>query len=83
MTPSNLWARLQHEMSANLKFAYKSTLDDLLRAREFAGGILPEQEESVFVELLDELWWKLNPADQDELERCLLAPNQTGAALIR
>lgn len=66
-------------MAANLKSAYKITLADLLGAREFAGGALPEEEESTFVALLDELWGNLDPVDQIELERCLLGPSQIHA----
>lgn len=61
-------------MSRQLKLVYESTLDDLLRAREFVGGELSQDQESVFAELLDTIWWKLSPAEQEELERRYGAP---------
>jgi hypothetical protein len=48
---------------------YRMLLTQLLFEREAAGGDLPEEEESRYVELLDEVWWQLNPNDQDLIER--------------
>jgi hypothetical protein len=48
---------------------YRHLLTQLLFEREAAGGELPEQEESRYVELLDEVWWQLSPNDQDLIER--------------
>jgi hypothetical protein len=47
---------------------YRRLLTQLLFEREAAGGELPEQEESRYVELLDEVWWQLSPSDQDLIE---------------
>lgn len=54
-----------------LKQRYLSTMNDLLAAREFVGGPLPQDQEAAYVGLLDEIWWRLSSEDQDELERRL------------
>ncbi len=48
---------------------YRILLSQLLFEREAAGGDLPEEEESRYVALLDEVWWELSPNDQEQLER--------------
>jgi len=48
---------------------YRLLLTQLLFEREAAGGDLPEEEESRYVELLDEVWWQLRPSDQEQIER--------------
>ena len=42
-------------------------LQRLQMEREKAGGSLPEIEESQFVAELDELWWRLEPEEQQKL----------------
>jgi hypothetical protein len=48
---------------------YRVLLTQLLFEREAAGGDLPEEAESRYVELLDEVWWQLDPSDQEQVER--------------
>lgn len=52
---------------------YRVLLTELLFERAAAGGELPEDEESRYVASLDELWWQLTPADQEQMERELRA----------
>lgn len=47
---------------------YRSVMNELLILREAEGGELPDDLESSYVERLDELWWKLSEAEQDEYE---------------
>jgi len=47
---------------------YRSLMNELLILREAEGGELPDELESSYVERLDELWWKLSEAEQDEYE---------------
>lgn len=56
-------------MALELKRLYKDALDDLLRAREFAGGPLSQELEAKHVGLLDDIWHKLGTDEQEELER--------------
>jgi len=51
-------------MREELLKRYRGQLSRLLFEREAAGGELPEDEESRFVALLDEIWWQLDPAEQ-------------------
>jgi hypothetical protein len=48
---------------------YRMLLTQLLFEREAAGGDLAEEEESRYVELLDEVWWRLSRNDQDPIEK--------------
>jgi hypothetical protein len=48
---------------------YRILLSQLLFEREAAGGDLPDEEESRFVALLDEVWWQLSPNDHEQIER--------------
>ena len=48
---------------------YRILLSQLLFEREAAGGDLPEEEESRYVELLDDVWWQLSPSEQEQIER--------------
>jgi hypothetical protein len=48
---------------------YRVLLSQLLFEREAAGGDLPEEEESRYVELLDNVWWQLSPSEQEQIER--------------
>lgn len=56
-------------MAVDLKRLYKDALDDLLLAREYAGGTLSQELESKHVMLLDDIWRQLAPGEQAELER--------------
>ncbi len=47
---------------------YAETMEDLQRARQAAGGSLSEEQESAFVERLDELWWALTDDEQRQAE---------------
>jgi hypothetical protein len=45
---------------------YRALLTELLFERKkAAGGELPQLEESLFVERLDQIWWKLSLAEQN------------------
>ncbi|HEX7477299.1 MAG TPA: hypothetical protein VF331_05795 [Polyangiales bacterium] len=48
---------------------YSELLTKLLVDRELAGGSLPEEIESHYVEELDRCWWAMTSAEQDEFER--------------
>ena len=48
---------------------YRGLLTELLFEREAAGGELSEEDESRYVERLDELWWQLSSSDQDRIEQ--------------
>ncbi|MBN1605368.1 MAG: hypothetical protein JW940_01985 [Polyangiaceae bacterium] len=71
-------------MSAEAQARYRILLSTLLFEREAAGGDLPESDEAKFVGLLDEVWWQLTGAEQDEVERelehekALTAPETLG-----
>jgi hypothetical protein len=54
---------------------YRAALIELLFEREAAGGELSEDQESMFVERLDRLWWQLSPAEQDLIDRELAQPS--------
>ena len=58
---------------------YRLLLTELLFARAAAGGELPEDDESRYVALLDDIWWQLSPADQETMERELRTPVDVGA----
>lgn len=47
---------------------YRSLMNELLILREAEGGELPDDLESSYVARLDDLWWKLTEAEQDEFE---------------
>lgn len=47
---------------------YRRLMSELLILREAEGGDLPDDLESSYVERLDDLWWKLTEAEQDEYE---------------
>jgi hypothetical protein len=53
---------------------YRALLTQLLFDREAAGGELPEEEESMYVERLDRLWWQLSTAEQDVIDHELAEP---------
>jgi hypothetical protein len=71
-------------MSAEAQARYRTLLTTLLFEREAAGGDLPESDEAKFVALLDEVWWQLTRAEQDEVEseleheKVLTAPETLG-----
>jgi hypothetical protein len=65
-------------MSSQPLDRYRVLLTQLLFERAAAGGELPEDEESRYVALLDELWWQLSPAEQEEMERELQASVEVG-----
>ena len=46
---------------------YLSVLEELEQARRNAGGRLPDETESAFVERLDDLWWELSSDEQDDI----------------
>jgi hypothetical protein len=50
---------------------YREMLTSLLMEREIAGGSLPEEDESRYVEELDRCWWAMSDADQQEVERAI------------
>lgn len=50
---------------------YRELLTQLLMHRELAGGTLPEEVESQFVEELDRCWWALTPQEQGDIEQAL------------
>lgn len=54
---------------------YRTLLTELLFEREAAGGELPDNEESLFVERLDEIWWQLSESEQSLIERELAQPS--------
>lgn len=54
---------------------YRTLLTELLFEREAAGGELPDHDESLFVERLDEIWWTLSASEQDIIDRELSQPN--------
>lgn len=56
-------------MSSETFDRYRALLMQLLLDREAAGGELSEEDEARYVERLDELWWKLSPSDQEQIER--------------
>jgi hypothetical protein len=56
-------------MNPPLVERYRILLTQLLFEREAAGGDLPEEEESRYVEMLDEVWWQLIPSDQEVIEQ--------------
>ncbi len=58
---------------------YNELLTDLLVERELAGGSLPQETESRFVEELDRCWWALTPSEQDEIERATAAEHDLSA----
>jgi hypothetical protein len=53
---------------------YRALLTQLLLDREAAGGELPDEEESMYVERLDRLWWQLSSAEQDVIDQELAEP---------
>lgn len=53
---------------------YRALLTQLLLDREAAGGELPDEEESMYVERLDRLWWQLSSAEQDIIDQDLADP---------
>ncbi len=53
---------------------YRALLTQLLFDREAAGGELPDEEESMYVERLDRLWWQLSSAEQDIIDQELAEP---------
>lgn len=57
---------------------YRQLLSRLLFEREAAGGELSEDEESMFVERLDRLWWQLSAAEQDSIDQELAEPSELG-----
>ena len=71
-------------MSTETQVRYRTLLTTLLFEREAAGGDLPESDEAKFVALLDEVWWQLTRAEQDEVEseleheKALTAPEALG-----
>lgn len=48
---------------------YRELLYRLLLERELAGGILPEEDESEYVALLDQYWWAMSSEEQEQIER--------------
>ena len=62
-------------MSTDRLEQYRALLGQLLFEREAAGGELPEDDESRFVERLDEVWWQLSPDQQGVIDGELAAPN--------
>ncbi len=64
-------------MSTGVAKRYRALLTELLFEREAAGGELPEEAESHFVEQLDGLWWQLSAEEQAAIDREL----QSGAAV--
>jgi len=64
---------------------YRELLSALLLERELAGGALPDEIESERVEALDECWWAMTNAEQEEIERSMAtearieAPSDLGA----
>ena len=56
-------------MSAEAQVRYRTLLTTLLFGREAHGGELPESDEAKFVALLDDIWWQLSRAEQEELDR--------------
>ena len=61
-------------VSTDLLTRYRTLLGQLLFEREAAGGELPDDEESRFVERLDEVWWQLSPEEQELVDRELVGP---------
>lgn len=47
---------------------YRELLATLLVERELAGGSLPEDDESRYVEELDRCWWGMTSSEQEEVE---------------
>lgn len=47
---------------------YRELLATLLVERELAGGSLPEDDESRYVEELDRCWWAMTSSEQAEIE---------------
>jgi hypothetical protein len=58
-------------MSEELIGRYRILLARLLFEREAAGGEFAEDEESRFVALLDEIWWQLDPTEQELIDQDL------------
>ncbi len=56
-------------MSTGVAKRYRALLTELLFEREAAGGELPEEAESHFVERLDEVWWQLSGEEQAAIDR--------------
>lgn len=47
---------------------YRQLLDELVQAREDAGGVLSEEEEERRAEALNVVYWQLTPEEQLELD---------------
>jgi len=68
---------------------YRELLTALLMERELAGGTLPEESESNYVEELDRCWWAMTGSEQQEIERAIAdehpidAPADIGAEDVR
>lgn len=54
---------------------YLELVMELLLERARAGGNLPEDEESAYVDELERCWWAMTNAEQDEAERILSQPS--------
>lgn len=52
---------------------YRNVMSRLLTLREAAGGELPDKIEALYMGRLDELWWQLSEAEQEECELLLSA----------
>lgn len=60
-------------MTVDLLERYRTLMNELLFAREAEGGDLPEEQESIYVERLDALWWQLSETEQAAYEAELVA----------
>lgn len=47
---------------------YRSLLAELLIERQLAGGKLPEEKESSYIEELDRCWWEMTDEEHDAVE---------------
>jgi hypothetical protein len=56
-------------MPSVLFLEFRELMQQLLAAREAAGGELPQEQESVFVGKLDDIWWKLSEDERVLIER--------------
>lgn len=61
-------------MSTEHLDAYRAIFCQLLFEREAAGGDLSEEQESLFVERLDALWWQLSATEQETIEAEIASP---------
>ncbi len=55
-------------MSSTPLNCYRKLMIELLILREAEGGELPDELESSYVARLDDLWWSLSEAEQEEYE---------------